>query len=245
MKEWLWNPKTKNSGIITCIPQKGKCPHNCEDCFFQNGRSYLEPLKENLTHIQSIEMTKGRIVRINDGNDSDNQIDLVIKTAQEFDDYFYNTSFIDNLDKFDAPFVLTINPAGMTNSNFYKLEKIPENLMFIRVRTNTWNIDDVVDPVVERYTSKEIPVILTFMAYFDEVIPEGHKGNYIYRKRTLNSYSAITTGAWEKIMDNYKYNPYVYSCGKIEGEKGTTKCSRCGNCIREYYNIKEKNRRTN
>ena len=190
-------------------------------------------------------MTKGRIVRINDGNDSDNQIDLVMKTAKQFDDYFYNTSFIDNLEKFDAPFVLTVNPAEMTDSDFYKLEEIPENLMFVRVRTNTWNLDEVVKPAIEYYTAKEIPVILTFMAYFDKEIPEDHKDKYIYRKRTLNSYWAIIGWAWELIMemDNYKYNPYIYGCGKIEGEKGDTKCSRCGNCIREYYNTKERIRR--
>ncbi len=42
------NPKTKGSGIISCIPQKGVCPNKCEDCFFQSDRSYLEPLGENL-----------------------------------------------------------------------------------------------------------------------------------------------------------------------------------------------------
>jgi len=33
----------------------------------------------------------------------------------------------------------------------------------------------------------------------------------------------------------YKYNKWVYSCGKIEGEKGTTACRHCGNCLREYF----------
>ena len=47
-KNWIWNPKTKGSGILTCIPQTGICPNNCEDCFFQGGRSYLEPLSKNL-----------------------------------------------------------------------------------------------------------------------------------------------------------------------------------------------------
>jgi len=34
------NPKTKGSGIVCAIPQKGICPNRCEDCFFQSGRSY-------------------------------------------------------------------------------------------------------------------------------------------------------------------------------------------------------------
>jgi len=37
------------------------------------------------------------------------------------------------------------------------------------------------------------------------------------------------------IMSRYKYNKWVYSCGKIEGELGITSCRFCGNCIREYW----------
>ena len=44
---YIENPKTKGSGIIACIPQKGLCPNKCEDCFFQSGRSYLEPLEHD------------------------------------------------------------------------------------------------------------------------------------------------------------------------------------------------------
>lgn len=50
------NPKTKGSGIIACIPQTGVCPNKCEDCFFQSGRSYLEPLEENLPNMPTVEM---------------------------------------------------------------------------------------------------------------------------------------------------------------------------------------------
>ena len=70
MKEsdYTWNPKVRGSGIITCIPQSGICPNNCDDCFFQSGRSYLEPLDKNLPHLPPMkEMTKNRIVRIKMG----------------------------------------------------------------------------------------------------------------------------------------------------------------------------------
>ena len=65
---YIENPKTKGSGIISCIPQKGICPNTCEDCFFQSGRSYLEPLDENLPNLP--EEVDYQIVRVNDGNDS-------------------------------------------------------------------------------------------------------------------------------------------------------------------------------
>ena len=35
MENYKYNPKTKGSGVITCIPQKGICPVKCEDCFFK------------------------------------------------------------------------------------------------------------------------------------------------------------------------------------------------------------------
>jgi len=45
------NPKTKGSGILCAIPQTGRCPMQCSDCFFQSGRSFLEPLDENLPNM--------------------------------------------------------------------------------------------------------------------------------------------------------------------------------------------------
>ena len=105
---YVENPKTKGSGILCCIPQKGRCPNNCSDCFFQSGRR------------------------------------------------------------------------------------------------------------------------------------EGFAKYYIKRKRTLNEYFAITTDAWESVMARYKYNRWVYSCGKVEGEKGGGGCRHCGNCLREFFATRER-----
>lgn len=233
------NPKTKGSGIICAIPQKGTCPNKCEDCFFQSGRSYLEPFKENLPNMPTVEMAKGRIVRVNDGNDSNVQRKRVIEATRDYEMKFYNTAIPKNLDEFDAPVVLTVNPGKMTDSDAYLFDPIPITLMFVRVRVNAWNLD-LVGKAVEHYSKREVPVILTFMAYFEGKIPEGHEGKYIFRKRTLNSYWAITTAAWEEIMARYKYNKFIHSCGKIEGEKGTTACRYCGNCLREYFATMER-----
>jgi len=236
--KYIENPKTKGSGIITCIPQTGICPNKCEDCFFQSGRSYLEPLEENLPNMPTIKETQNRIVRINDGNDSNVNQDECIDACKNYLMKFYNTAIPNNLEKFDAPIVLTVNPGEKTDYQFYKIEP-SQNLMFVRMRTNTWNLE-LVDRAIDYYSLKEIPIVLTFMAYFDLSIPEKHQENYIFRKRTLNSYWAITTSAWEQIMNRYKYNKWVYSCGKIEGEKGTSACRYCGNCIREYFATMER-----
>lgn len=243
MSEYKENPKTKNSGIYSAIPQKGVCPMKCPDCFFQSGRSYLEPLEDNLPNIPDVEQHKYNIIRVNDGNDSNNQQELVMESVSDFPLKFYNTSMPKNLDKFDAPVVLTLNPAGMTDERIHLVDPIPPQLMYVRVRVNTWNLH-LVDQAIEHYTKHDVPVVLTFMAYFNESVPEDHQHNYVFRKRTTNSYWAITTEAWENVMARYKYNPYVHSCGKIEGEMGTTKCRHCGNCHREFFVTMERMRNT-
>jgi len=239
---YIENPKTKGSGILTCIPQIGKCPVGCEDCFFQSGRSYLEPLEDNLPNIPSEEMAVGRVIRVNDGNDSNSARTVVVGRCQKFPMRFYNTSIPRELGKFDAPVVVTVNPNYMTDVNFYGIDPIPKNLMFVRVRVNTWNLG-IVESAVDYYSKREVSVVLTFMAYYAGKIPDEHQKNYVFRKRTVNSYWAITTQAWEDVMARYKYNIWVYSCGKIEGEKGTTSCRHCGNCLREYFATMEKLRR--
>ena len=252
--EYIVNPKTKGSGILACIPQKGRCPNNCKHCFFQgHGRSFLKPIEENTPNMPLTDDTFGRVVRVNDGNDSNNYPNLVKDSVKFYPHKFFNTSIPTNLEFFEDPVVLTINPGEMTDKEFYKLNPIPKNLMFVRIRANMWNIWEVVIPAVKYYTEREVPVVLTFMAYYQEgdKIPDDIKVRkfydgynmvdaYVFRQRTLNSYWAITTVAWEFIMEKFKYNHWLYSCSKIEGEKGTYKCHRCGNCLREYFYTMEK-----
>jgi hypothetical protein len=233
------NPKTKGSGIVCCIPQTGVCPVKCDDCFFQSGRSYLEPLTDNLPNMPDFD-TSMHVVRVNDGNDSNVDRMETMIACENYPMKFYNTSIPRNFEIFDAPVVLTANPAKMTDVKASLIDPIPNNLMFVRLRANTWNID-VVDEAVEYYTKADIAVVLTFMAYYDEAsIPAAFRQHYMLRKRTINSYYAITTKAWRMLMKRYEDNIRVYSCGKIEGELGKTSCKYCGNCLREYFATKEK-----
>jgi hypothetical protein len=238
------NPKTKGSGIYTAIPQTTPCPRGCKDCFFQSGRSYLEPLEENLPNVPNPMFMKTgttKILRMNDGNDSNHERKKVIETSWQFKDVFFNTSIPVKLDEFPGPVVLTINPGEMTDKEFFKLEEIPKNLMFVRFRTNTWNLP-LARKAVAYYTSRGVPVVLTFMAYwqFAGSIPKSHVAKYIKRKRTSNEYVAITTESWRDVMHEFEDNILVSSCGKIEGEKGKTSCRYCGNCLREYFATRER-----
>ena len=168
------------------------------------------------------------------------------KVLWHYSHKFYNTAIVENIGDYDAPVVLTINRGIKTDHNWVKLEEIPKNLMFVRIRTNMWNILEVVKPAVLYYAQHEVPIVLTFMAYYEEDdkppkdIPEDYLWAYRYRTRTLNKYYAITTEAWEEIMDMFKYNKWVYSCGRIEGEMGDTHCRWCGNCLREYFATMER-----
>lgn len=247
MNEWRYNPKFKGSGILACIPQTGLCPNGCKDCFFQSGRSYLEPLIDNLPHVPSLAMSIGRVVRVNDGHDSNIDRDIVETTVRvrAYADYFFNTAMPIDLELYSGPVVLTINPGfglfgDMTDRIFHRVENPPKNLMFVRVRVNTWNQNLALEAVIF-YTQLKIPIMLTFMAYHCvDAIPISQRPNYVKRIRTTNSYWAITTSAWRRLMDAYRWEHLVYSCGKIEGLNGTTKCVRCGNCLREYYAAKER-----
>lgn len=230
------NPKTKGSGIWCAIPQRGTCPNQCEDCFFQSGRSYLEPLDENLPNMPPLSECQQKIIRVNDGNDSNNYRKLVVEAVKPYPMKFYNTSMPHLLSSFDAPVVLTLNPGERTDTDFHRVGNCPQ-LMFVRFRVNTWNLP-LCKMAVQYYGDRSTPIVLTFMAYFKGRIPDGHQDNYIYRKRTLNSYWAITTKAWREVMKSFEDTPWekwVYSCGKIEGERGTSACARCGNCVREYF----------
>jgi hypothetical protein len=238
---YKFNPKTQGSGIICCIPQSGRCPNNCKDCFFQSGRSYLEPLEQNLPNIPTEEQAAGRIVRVNDGNDSSIDPATVIMATRHFKHKFYNTAINSpGLARFPGPVVLTVNPGEMTDREIYHAN-ISKNLMMVRVRTNTWNMN-VVDKAIDYYTLRDnpVPVILTFMAYHGPQ-PLMNDDDYVLRKRTMNSYWAITSKAWKTIMEYYGDNHLVYSCGK-EGEGGATGCRFCGNCLREYFATMERMR---
>ena len=237
------NPKTAGSGIICAIPQKGACPFKCPDCFFQSGRGYLEPLDEKTPNLPDSADAAERVVRVNDGNDSSNDFDEVCRATSSYKHRFFNTSWPTRIDEFPGPVVLTLNPGKYTDTGpGWMPACFGENLMFIRFRTNTWNLHHA-DEAVNYWSKREVPVVLTFMAYMEiESIPEENRRDYIFRQRTSNHYWAISSEAWARVMEWYRFNKWVHSCGRVEGERGDTKCRWCGNCLREYFATKERMR---
>lgn len=230
---YIENPKTKGSGIVCSIPQTGVCPVGCADCFFQSGRSFLEPLDQNLPNVPDFN-TDGFVVRMNDGNDSNVQRDVVLEEAARHKEVFFNTSIANDLESFPGPVVLTLNPGKKTDTKIHLLDPVPVNLMMARFRTNMWNLE-LADTAVEHYTSRGFSVILTFMAYYGETIPSEYKQYYTFKKRTLNSYWVLKPHAWNDVMARYQHNPLVFSCGRSATAYA---CRECGGCLREYYACK-------
>jgi len=234
---YIENPKTKDSGLICCIPQSGTCPVGCADCFFQSGRSYLEPLEENVPNMPPLADTVGRVVRVNDGNDSHNDQAAVIAACAGYADKFYNTSVAKDLAAYDAPVILTLNPAAMTDTSWHRVEDEAslDQLMAVRFRLNTWNLHLALE-AVDYYEPLDIALFMTFMRYHEkDSVPSDQRHSYEYATATLNPYWKMEIPTVRRMIKVFDQHPRVYICG----ENGRTLCKNCGNCLREYNRWKE------
>ena len=216
------NPKLAGSRILDCIPQTGRCPNGCLDCYYNHGfyRSLNTPL------MPTIAETEGKLVRVNTGHDSNIGRETVIAATAQYRHKFYNTA-IPSFD-FPAPVVWTCNGRGQDDTfNPHDLSPEPDlsNVMVVRVRTNTWN-SDVVARIVDYFTRRRVPILLTFMRYrnLDSLKrPE----DYEHRVNILNSYWCIRETPWREIVRMFEHDPLVFTCGRFWGN---SHCSNCGNC---------------
>lgn len=222
------NPKLEGSNIIACVPQDGFCPIRCPDCFFNRPGNYLGDSPK--ANIPPLSLAAGKIVRINDVNDSNNDRETVMNVALRYKDKFFNTSIPRDLEGFRCPVVLTANPGRWTDKIYHQLDPIPDNLMFVRARVNTWNLD-LVDRIVDYYTDLGVPVVLTFMAYYETPIPESHRSFYQYKKRTLNEYWCVRDEMWWALANRYIKNLNVITCGS---HPRNHKCGDCRVCETAY-----------
>jgi hypothetical protein len=223
MSKYLKNPKLKGTNIIDCIPQTGECPRQCPECFYNGGR-FFRTLDE--PWMPSVEEAESKIVRVNSGHDSNVDKDMVLKKTEQYLSKFYNTS-VPNFN-FQSPVVFTCNGGS---KGIVRLAEPTPNLMFVRVRTNSWDLESV-DLAVEHYWNKyNVPVVLTFMRYYNgELIPEEAKNDYEWRKSILNEYFCIKQEAVLRIMSKYKGTGV-----KMCGTPVSSVCADCGNCEHLYW----------
>lgn len=216
------NPKLVGSKIVDCVPVPGQCPLHCPDCFFNREGAWYAPMDEAI--MPTAEEAKGRIVRVNSGGDSNVRKRDVIALTQCYEDKFYNTSIADM--DFPAQVVFTCNGRDI-DDHFYKLDDV-SNVMFVRVKVNSWNLT-LVDEAVRYYTSREIPVVLTFMRYYTESLVK-RKADYDWRKHILNSYWVLNDTIWREIWRRYRENALVFSCSSPR----SSLCKDCHNCYNLY-----------
>lgn len=222
-KDYIENPKLIGTNIIDCIPQTGECPHKCPECFYNGGRFFRDV---NEPWIPTKEQVGDKIVRVNSGNDSNNQRELVIEKTKNYDEVFYNTS----IPKFDFPGPVVFTCNGGKKGELKLVDDV-DNLMFVRVRVDSWDLE-VVDRAVEHYLEKHrVPVVLTFMRYYNgDLIPLWNQNDYEWRKSIINDYWCIKPEVILSIMTRYK-GLGVRMCGTPAGSG----CIDCRNCELLYY----------
>ncbi len=216
------NPKLKGTDIIEAIPQTGECPVGCDECFYNGGRFY-RPLDKPL--LPTIQEARNKIVRVNPGHDSNIQKGLVNMITVRYPHKFYNTSIPDF--DFPGPVVFTCNGRNL------HLVFTVRNLMAVRVRVSTWNLEEV-DKAAEHYLKLKVPVLLTFMRYSS--IHDGcrpivlKKEDYEWRSNILNEYWCIKPETMLRVTERYK-GTGVRMCGT----PASSLCIDCRNCEFLYW----------
>jgi len=245
------NPKYQDTVIHDCIPQSGKCWMECNQCFFNRPGAYYTETPS----IPTVEEVGDGIVRMNGGHDSNLEKDLVIKTAKQYKDVFFNTS-IPSFD-FPGPVVFTANRkeeerpvmpgdnagynGGIWREGYWARPEF-KNLMFIRLRVSATNLGWIKNAVKE-WTGclGNVPVVLTFMAYYDHeptITPDiPINPCYEWRVRHLNSYWCPTKEFMRCVMDIFKDNRLVSLCGSIQDGPW---CKGCRNCETYYLQAKKR-----
>ena len=236
---YIENPKTKGSGIYCVIPQAYEpCPRQCKDCYFLNGRSYLEPLEKNLPNMPPDGICQDFVIRVNDGLDSGHKAGDVIQKTAHFPNKFYNTSYphkVALLSEY-APVVLTINPDPHTDTLFFD-QVYDCKPMFVRFRANMWNVK-LLDKAIAYWCYKQkVPLVITFMRYYNEneQLAKHYNSFYTKKEHILNQSWSINQWGWDLILYCFRNNPLVFTCGR---DANNHLCKDCGVCLQLYWRSK-------
>lgn len=213
---------------------------DCHQCFYNRPGAYYIPHSE-LPLIPDPEEVGDGIVRMNCGHDSNNEFEKVVKAAACYKHVFFNTS-LPMLGHFPGPVVFTANRCEESRPTL--IAPPLNNLMFVRLRTSATNLL-YIDMAIEHYTAWQVPVVITFMAYYD-VQPQvsgqvckdigGREECYEWRVRHINSYWCPTKVFMRYVMNRYQNNRLVSMCSSI----GSAYCRDCRNCETHYYQTQKR-----
>jgi len=234
------NPKLIGSNLHDCRTQVGACPLHCNQCYYNREGAFYCDI--NKTHIPSPRTVGHGIARMNAGHDSNYRRGEVIRQAKKYKHAFYNTS-IPQFD-FPGPVVFTANPKEEDVPTIIMAKELPSDeelkkIMFIRLRVSASNLDLVGDQI-SCWVRLDIPVVLTFMAYYEdnalqkvlEKVPEAQV-YYEWKVRHVNSYYCPTKNFKKMVMKrmNRIGGRLVSMCGTFESNQ----CVDCKNCETFYW----------
>ena len=238
------NPKQAGAGLFDCRPQTGKCPLDCNQCYY-NRSGYYEDI--NKPHVPSPEEVGDGIVRFNCGHDSNIEKHTVVQLAQRYKHCFFNTS-VPRLD-FPGPVVLTINPeeeeaCRIKPTHFADNGEPPRNLMFVRIRVSASNISLVDTAVYDWAVLDDVPVVLTFMAYYEDdakptevaLLDLKIEDCYTWKVRHINEYWCATREFKKQVMERYRELRLVTMCGTLDSNY----CKDCMNCASYYWQTRKR-----
>ncbi len=231
------NPKQKGTNLFDCKSQKGLCPKNCNQCFY-NQLGAEHDLVRNTIFPRVEDVGEDGIMRVNSFHDSNINRKQVILDSTKYKKRFFNTS-ISNFD-FPDPVVYTANSSEeeIVNLDFLQ-DKDLYKVMFIRLRVSSTNLNIVqgVTGVILNFC--DVPVVWTLMKYYSaNDVPVYDVGYYELKKVLLHERYTPTRRFKEKLqirINEFK-NRRLTLCGTIFSEF----CKDCKNC--ETYYIQTKKR---
>jgi len=228
------NPKQEGSNVFDCKPQSGPCPVDCNQCFYNRPDAFYVDI--NKPHMPTPEEVGDGIVRVNCGHDSNIEREKVIKETEQYPRKFFNTS-MPYLD-FPAPVVFTANAEEEKPAKRPGQMKVDfKNSMFVRLRVSGTNLQHIQN-AASAWTDWEIPVVLTFMAYYDKEPPWDENNPmcrdeaYIWKTRHVNSYWCATKAFMVYVLNKMRpISRLVSLCGGLESNY----CRECRNCETYYW----------
>ncbi len=223
------NQKLAGSAIIDCRVQTGKCPRDCNQCYYNLFGKHEEVVLP--------ERSTDKIVRMNAEHDSYYDKELCECQALGYKDSFFNTSFGD-LD-YPRPVVLTANSRETTPwKGWIRPHDFTEslaNLMFVRLRLSVENRFNVYEAAAE-WARQGVPVVLTYMRYYKD--PPSWN-NYEKRKHIENECWQLTENSRSLILISAVHRVHneslLYDCHGL--------CKDCRQCEIFYLLAKKRMQR--
>ncbi len=232
------NPKQEGTNLFDCKSQKGLCPRNCNQCFY-NQLGAENDLVRNTIFPRVEDVGEDGIVRVNSFHDSNLNIKQVILDSNKYKKRFFNTA-IPNFD-FPDPVVYTANSSEEEPINLDFLQsKDLYKLMFIRLRVSSTNLRHVKQATGIILNFSDVPIVWTLMKYYATAALPCFPKDDCYELKKVLLHERWTPNRKLKERVQLRINAFknrrVTLCGTIFSEF----CKDCKNCETYYVQTKKR-----